>query len=178
MLDTDASLFTVGGVLNQLQDDREVVIAYASRSLRLSQRWRRFVSGSSRALFHYGLQLISQDFPRNCGVGDYKSVIYTSIRTDHNRRRRAPPSGASQLVVPNSEHQDMIRRFHDSLFAGHLGVSRTVFRLQSRVYWPGLRQDVRTYLVSCTVCLARKSSCPWRSPMGHVAVGHRWIEWR
>ena len=89
-------------------------------------------------------------------------------------RRRAPPSGASQLVVPHSEHQDMIRRFHDSLFAGHLGVSRTVFRLQSLVYWPGLRQDVRTYLASCTVCLARKSLCPWRAPMGHVAVGHRW----
>ena len=38
VLDTDASLFAVGGVLNQLQDDREVVIAYASRILRLSQR--------------------------------------------------------------------------------------------------------------------------------------------
>ena len=38
ILDTDASLFAVGGVLNQLQEDREVVIAYASRSLRLSQR--------------------------------------------------------------------------------------------------------------------------------------------
>ena len=38
VLDTDASLFAVGGVLNQLQDDREVVIAYASHSLRLSQR--------------------------------------------------------------------------------------------------------------------------------------------
>ena len=41
VLDTDVSLFAVGGgggVLNQLQDDREVVIAYASRSLRLSQR--------------------------------------------------------------------------------------------------------------------------------------------
>ena len=35
-LDTDASLFAVGGVLNQLQDDREVVIAYTSQSLRLS----------------------------------------------------------------------------------------------------------------------------------------------
>ena len=33
ILDTDASLFAVGGVLNQLQDYREVVIAYASRSL-------------------------------------------------------------------------------------------------------------------------------------------------
>ena len=38
VLDTDASLFAVGGVLSQLQNDREVVIAYASRSLRLSQR--------------------------------------------------------------------------------------------------------------------------------------------
>ena len=34
----DASLFVVGGVLNQIQGDREVVIAYASRSLRQSQR--------------------------------------------------------------------------------------------------------------------------------------------
>ena len=39
LLETDTSLFAVGGVLNQIQDDREVVIAYASRSLRLSH-WR------------------------------------------------------------------------------------------------------------------------------------------
>ena len=89
-------------------------------------------------------------------------------------RRRAPPSGASQLVVLHSERQDMIVRFHDSLFAGHLGVYRTVFRLQNHVYWPGLRQDARTYLASCTICLARKSPCPRRAPMGHVTVGHRW----
>ena len=36
VLYTDASLFAVRGVLSQLQDHREVVIAYASRSLRLS----------------------------------------------------------------------------------------------------------------------------------------------
>ena len=38
LLDTDTSLFAVGGVLNQVQGDREVVITYASRSLHLSQR--------------------------------------------------------------------------------------------------------------------------------------------
>ena len=38
VLNTDASLFAVRGDLSQLQDDREVVIAYASHSLRLSQR--------------------------------------------------------------------------------------------------------------------------------------------
>ena len=37
VLDTDASLFDVGGVLNQIQNEEEVVIAYASRSLRISQ---------------------------------------------------------------------------------------------------------------------------------------------
>ena len=38
VLDTDASLFTDGGVLNQIQGDREVVIVYFSGNLRLSQR--------------------------------------------------------------------------------------------------------------------------------------------
>ena len=82
-------------------------------------------------------------------------------------RRRAPPSEASQLVVPIRERWDLIRRFHDSLFAGHLGVTCTVFRLQNRVYWPGIRGDVRTYIASCTICLAWKSPCPRRAPMGH-----------
>ena len=92
----------------------------------------------------------------------------------HLWRRRVPPSENSQLVVPIQECRDLIRRFHDLLFAGHLGVRRTVFRLQNRVYWPGIRGDVRTYIASCTICLARKSPWPRRAPMGHVEVGHRW----
>ena len=95
-----------------------------------------------------------------------------SIDTDGRLwRRRAPLVEGSQLVVPRNERRAMIRRFHDALFAGHLGISRTVFRLQTRVYWPGLRNDVRTYVASCTVCIARKSQCPRRAPMGHIAVG-------
>ena len=38
ILDMDASRFAMGGVFIQLQEDREVVIAYASQSLRMSQR--------------------------------------------------------------------------------------------------------------------------------------------
>ena len=40
--------------------------------------------------------------------------------------------------------------------------------------WPGLHEDVRSYLASCSVCLARKSPWPRRAPIGHVWVGHRW----
>ena len=37
ILDTDASNFGLGGVLSQVQDDVECVIAYCSRTLRPSQ---------------------------------------------------------------------------------------------------------------------------------------------
>ena len=111
------------------------------------------------------------EFPRSCWRLQIDNL---SVDTEGRLwRRRAPPSRASQLVVPSRERQDMIRRFHDSLFAGHLGVSRTVSRLQNQVYWPGLRHDFRSYLASCTVCLARRSPCPRRASMGHVDVGHR-----
>ena len=38
ILDTDASNFGLGGVLSQIQDDVERVVAYCSRALRPSQR--------------------------------------------------------------------------------------------------------------------------------------------
>ena len=64
-----------------------------------------------------------------------------SVDTDGRLwRRRAPPATTSQLVVPLKEHREFIWRYHDSLFATHLGVSRTVYRLLDRVYWPGLGQ--------------------------------------
>ena len=44
-------------------------------------------------------------------------------------RRWSPPSEGSQLVVPVRERQELIRQFHDSLFAGHLGITRMIFRL-------------------------------------------------
>ena len=76
LLDTDASLFTVGGVLNQIQGDREVVIAYASRSLRLSQRryctTRREMLAAVVMCTHFRLYL--------------RGVQFT-LRTDHSSLR-------------------------------------------------------------------------------------------
>ena len=62
ILDTDASFFAVGGVLNQLQNDREVVIAYASQSLRLSQR-RYYSSGNGDGGHVYSFSFIIKGSP-------------------------------------------------------------------------------------------------------------------
>ena len=114
------------------------------------------------------------DCPRSCDLGSCNLEIYQLIRTifsgaDECRRRRH-----HSWLVPLSERQSFIQWYHDSIFTGHLGVSRTVYRLLDRVNWPGLHEDVRSYISSCSVCLARKSPCHRRAPMGHVSVGHRW----
>ena len=38
----------------------------------------------------------------------------------------------------------------------------------------GLPGDVRAYLATCMVCLARKSPGPRRDPLGHLEVSNRW----
>ena len=89
VLDTDASLFAVGGVLSQLQEKGEVVIAYASRSLRLTQRryctTRREILAAVVMCTHFRSYLQGAQF---------------TLRTDHSspltpeipeRRRDASP---------------------------------------------------------------------------------------
>ena len=71
-------------------------------------------------------------------------------------RHRAPPATTPQLVVPLSERRGFTPRYHDSIFAGYLSVSRTVYWLLDRVYWPCLCEDVRSYLARrnwCCYCM-------------------------
>ena len=123
------------------------------------------MSGSGLVGFRSGQ--IVRDCHRSCVCGILNWGTCQSIWV-------APPVTALQLVVLEGERRGFIHRYHDFIFTGHLGVSLTVFRLFNRVYWPGLREAVRSYLGSCPVCLARNSPCPRRVPMGHVCVGHQW----
>ena len=72
ILDTDASNFGLGGVLSQLQDDVECVIAYCSRSLRPSQRKYCTTKREMLAAVSMCIQLRS-----------YLHVAKFTIHTDH-----------------------------------------------------------------------------------------------
>ena len=71
-----ASLFAIGGVLGQIQNEEEVVIAYASRSLRLSQRryctTRREMLAAVVMCTHFRSYLRGSQF---------------TLRTDHSSHR-------------------------------------------------------------------------------------------
>lgn len=86
------------------------------------------------------------------------------------------------LICTDSEYSDdekliLIKQFHDSLIGGHQGVSRTSRRLKKQFSWRGLKQDVRNYIKTCTLCQKNKiSNKHVRSPMVVTSTSSRPFE--
>ena len=57
-----------------------------------------------------------------------------------------------QLVVPGGYRPPLIRLAHESPLAGHMGVRKTVDRLQYRFWWPRMRGEVATFIQRCHLC--------------------------
>lgn len=54
---------------------------------------------------------------------------------------------------------------HDDVTAGHLGVTRSLDKIQKRFFWPRLAQQVIRYVRSCTDCQTKKRSTERRAGM-------------
>ncbi|KAL7844775.1 hypothetical protein SRHO_G00233140 [Serrasalmus rhombeus] len=61
-----------------------------------------------------------------------------------------------KLYAPESIRGSLLNYFHDHPTAGHLDISKTLARLRLRFFWPKLRKDVKTYVLSCPVCQLTK----------------------
>lgn len=70
------------------------------------------------------------------------------------------------LVVPASERQKILADYHDAPTAGHLGVERTLQRVASRYYWPGMRAYIAAYVKECVPCQRYKVDT--RKPAGLI----------
>ena len=57
-----------------------------------------------------------------------------------------------QVVVPKQLRQQVLAMAHDSLTGGHLGVRRTLDKIQTNFFWPRMRSEVERYCRSCDVC--------------------------
>uniref|UniRef100_T1IWZ6 RNA-directed DNA polymerase n=1 Tax=Strigamia maritima TaxID=126957 RepID=T1IWZ6_STRMM len=61
-----------------------------------------------------------------------------------------------QIYLPLSLREQYFRALHYPPSVGHLGIEKTLRRLRSRVYWPGMRADVRTWIQVCEPCQRSK----------------------
>jgi hypothetical protein len=58
-----------------------------------------------------------------------------------------------QIVIPKSCVKRVMQLEHNR---GHFGIARVMSALKRFCYWPGMHSDVRGWITSCPVCLARK----------------------
>ena len=56
-----------------------------------------------------------------------------------------------QLVIPDILRRKAMTIAHDSILGGHLGTKKTLDRISSSFYWPGIQGDVKRYCQSCDV---------------------------
>ena len=77
-----------------------------------------------------------------------------------------------RLVAPEEMRNRILKMLHDERPAGHLGRDKTLAKIKQHAYWPGMAEDVATWVRSCDSCARRKPG-PGRGkcPMGHKNVG-------
>ncbi|KAI4890217.1 hypothetical protein NFI96_009016 [Prochilodus magdalenae] len=80
-----------------------------------------------------------------------------------------------KLYAPESIRGSLLKYFHDHPTAGHLGITKTVARLRLRFFWPKMRKDVKTYVLSCPVCQLTKPS--QKKPAGLLVPVHTSEPW-
>jgi hypothetical protein len=88
-----------------------------------------------------------------------EGVLYRYWKPSNKKRRQTVQV---QLVIPKAFRSQLLWNYHDSKLAGHLGVDKTIDRLRSHCYWPGMVKDIRYWIARCDTC-ARSKGKPSQS---------------
>ena len=66
--------------------------------------------------------------------------------------RRAPLDGSVQVVIPAALRQEILRREHEPVHAGHPGSTRMYNTMRRKYYWPSMVADVYAWVAQCSGC--------------------------
>ena len=56
---------------------------------------------------------------------------------------------------------------HESVMAGHLAIKRTMQKVLSGLYWPGINSDIKRFCQSCDICQCTKGKIV-KAPLGKL----------
>ena len=63
-----------------------------------------------------------------------------------------------EIQLTEQQKRDVIKDRHDQKMAGHQGINKTMELITRDFQWPGLRQDVTSYINQCDTCAKAKHS--------------------
>ena len=73
-----------------------------------------------------------------------------------------------RIVVPKGKVREVLKLCHDHPLSGHMGIQRTLSRLQPKFTWPEMAADTIDYINSCETCLKRKLTGETIAPLSPV----------
>lgn len=228
----DASAVAVGGLIYQLIDEQEVVIAYTSQKLTATQQkymacerellgilycikqFRPYVEGTSFTVItdnsallwlkslkdptgrlarwalklqHYTFEIKHRPGKLNVVADALSRINIDSIDIQSNWYENLISKIASdstlnskyrfhngnyfifvkgnqvgsvddewKLIVNPSKITEILYECHDHALSGHLGYKKTLDRIRSKYFWPGLAKTVKDYVKNCERCKCTK----------------------
>ncbi len=60
------------------------------------------------------------------------------------------------LVIPKIFQEFILTHYHDSIWAGHLGITRTYDRIKQKFYWKNMYEAVKHHVNTCVQCQTTK----------------------
>ena len=76
---------------------------------------------------------------------------------------RVTSNGGTQILVPkeNTELQQyLLKMHHDYPNAGHMGRTKTYYKVLSRYFWPTIYKDTKKFVYTCETCQVHKNTTP------------------
>lgn len=131
----------------------------------------------------YVIQLIHDDVAPSKQVLQSKSPLVKSILSsrelleldDHGILKINPTKRvqkwSSRIVLPEELITPALQRLHDGLEGGHLGILKTLRKMQQRFWRPGLAKEVTNYCKSCMVCAECKTGKSSKAPLTTMTTG-------
>ena len=70
----------------------------------------------------------------------------------YKKRKGDTETQVEQLVLPKKHRVNCMTLAHEAVMGGHMGVQKTLDRILSNFYWPGIHSDVTLFCKSCDIC--------------------------
>ena len=77
-----------------------------------------------------------------------------------------------QLVLPSKHWDGILEQVHDAVSGCHVGTNKTILKMRTRFWFPGMSSFTRRWVQSCHICQKRKSPTKHaKNPMKSYLVG-------
>ena len=89
----------------------------------------------------------------------------------YRREEQYQKQTIKQLVLPEPLRARVMKLAHEAIMSGHQGIRRTVDRVRSNFWWPGMQGDITRYCRSCDIC--QRTVAKGRTakiPLGNVPI--------